>query len=144
MRRGVNRTFLLGHLASDAEFRHTDGKTPVAEIRVIVNDEYTAAGGETVARSDGFSIKYFGRVAEVLRDHAKKGRLVHVEAELRSERRSDPGTGRMRYSLELIGVEVQLLGPKPQAVEFARERDAAKPAAPAPSAPRQPKARNPF
>ena len=55
---------------------------------------------------------FFGRLAEVVGEHLKKGRAVFVEGRLRTRRWQDKD-GREQYSTEIVASDMQMLGSKP-------------------------------
>jgi single-strand DNA-binding protein len=55
-------------------------------------------------------ISFFGRLAEVAGEYLKKGSQVYVEGSLRTRKWQDKESGQDRYSTEIRGDTMQMLG----------------------------------
>src|SRR6266576_1055298 len=96
----VNKVIIVGNLGADA----------VTNIRVATTDRWKdKASGEMKEATEWHRIAFFGRLAEVAGEYLKKGSQVYVEGSLRTRKWQDK-QGNERYSTEIIGNDLQMLG----------------------------------
>ena len=135
MARGVNKVILIGTLGADPETRYGTNGNCIATLRLATNESWTdKASGEKQERTEWHRVKLFGRTAEIASEFLRKGKQVYIEGKLRTDKYTDKD-GIERYSTDIVGDELQLLGGAPGA---AADGEAARPAGPArPSAPAQ-------
>ena len=111
----VNRVTLIGHLGHDPEARYTPKGTPVANVRVATTRRWTdRVTDEKKERTEWHRIVVFGRRAETLCEYAKKGAQLYVEGSLQTREWTD-GEGVKRYTTEVVGRTVLLLGKRAEA-----------------------------
>ncbi len=60
-------------------------------------------------RTEWHSVAMFGRLAEIAGEYLRKGSQVYIEGSLRTRKWQDK-EGRDRYTTEIIGNEMQMLG----------------------------------
>jgi len=115
----MNRVTLIGNLTADPEIRRLNDGEKVANLRLATNEHWTdKATGERRSRADFHRIVSFSTplIDAVIAPHARKGKQVSVEGQLRTRQWVDQG-GITRYTTEiLIGPRgsFQLLGtPRP-------------------------------
>ena len=88
-------------LTRDPEIRHSQGGMAVAKIGAAHNRK---AKGESIA--DFFDIVAFGKTAEILGEHAKKGSQIWISGKLVQNRwEGDDGTKHSRHEIQLDSVE---------------------------------------
>ena len=108
--RGVNKVTLIGNVGADPELRYTTSGTAIASLSVATSESWTdKQSGEKQERTEWHRVKFFGRLAEIVGEYAKKGRQVYVEGSLRTEKYTDK-QGVERYSTDIVASEMQLLG----------------------------------
>jgi len=106
----VNRVTLIGHLGHDPELRYTPKGTPVANIRIATTKRWTDRDSEErKERTEWHRIVLFGKRAETLAGHAKKGAQLYVEGSLQTRDWTDRD-GVKRYTTEVLGQTVLMLG----------------------------------
>jgi len=116
----MNRVLLVGHLASDPEVRASQTGLYVAKMRLATNTYAGKAEDGTAKVNTQFhNLVAFGKLAEFSGAHLQKGRLISVEGRLQTSSWDDPATGQKRYRTEVAVDEIDLVGPKPQAVAAA-------------------------
>jgi single-strand DNA-binding protein len=71
----------MGHLGSDAQFRHSAKDTPIASFRVAVNQPRTNAAGQQEESTEWFRITVAGRQAEFA-SRLQKGQRVLIDGRL--------------------------------------------------------------
>ena len=110
MARGVNKVILVGNLGADPEVKYTAGGTAVCTLSVATSDSWKdKQTGEQQERTEWHRVKMFGRLAEIAGEYLKKGRQVYIEGSIRTDKYTDK-EGIQRYSTDIIGNEMQMLG----------------------------------
>ena len=83
MSEGLNRATLVGHLGADPELQGGGTAGHVLRLRIAVN-ERVKRDGEWQDHVEWFTAKAFGKRAEGLAPHLRKGSAVLVEGPLRT------------------------------------------------------------
>ena len=96
----MNRVELKGRLGGDAEMKETKGG-PMARCRLATSREWTDKQGVKQERTQWHTVIGWGRVAEIMRLHARKGMRVHVMGEL-EHREWQNQAGENRTSSEVV------------------------------------------
>lgn len=109
MSRGVNRVTLLGNVGNAPEFKTTGGGTAVAVVSLATSYKRKDAAGNAVEKTEWHRVKFFGKVAEIVRDYVRKGSRLFVEG--RIEYGSYDKDGVKHYTSEIVADEVNLLTP---------------------------------
>jgi single-strand DNA-binding protein len=110
MARGINKVILIGNLGADPETRAMPSGTTVANLRVATSESWRdKQSGEQQERTEWHRVALFGRLAEVAAEYLRKGSQVYIEGSLRTRKWQDK-QGNDRYSTEIIGNELQMLG----------------------------------
>jgi single-strand DNA-binding protein len=110
MARSVNKVILIGHLGADPETRVMPSGMTVANLRIATSENWKdKQSGETQERTEWHSIALFGRLGEVAAEYLRKGSQVYIEGRLRTRKWQDK-EGRDRYTTEIIGNDMQMLG----------------------------------
>ena len=110
MARGVNKVILIGNLGADPETRAMPSGATVANLRIATTESWRdKQSGEQQERTEWHRVALFGRLAEVAGEYLRKGSQVYIEGSLRTRKWQDK-QGNERYSTEIIGNEMQMLG----------------------------------
>jgi len=110
MARGINKVILIGNLGADPETRAMPSGTTVANLRIATSESWRdKQTGEQQERTEWHRVAFFGRLAEVAGEYLRKGSQVYVEGSLRTRKWQDK-QGNDRYSTEIVGNELQMLG----------------------------------
>jgi single-strand DNA-binding protein len=110
MARGVNKVILIGNLGADPETRAMPSGTTVANLRVATSESWRdKQTGEQQERTEWHRVALFGRLAEVAGEYLRKGSQVYIEGSLRTRKWTDK-QGNERYSTEIVGNDMQMLG----------------------------------
>jgi len=107
----VNKVILVGHVGRDPEVRYIDNNTPVASFSLATTEVYKNKNGEQVKTTEWHNIVLWRGLAQVAEKYVKKGRLLYIEGKIRT-RSWDDKEGNKRYTTEIIGDNLQLLGRK--------------------------------
>lgn len=110
MARGINKVILIGNLGQDPEVRYTAGGNAVANLRIATTEAWRdKQTGEQKENTEWHTVVFFGKTAEIASQYLKKGRQVYVEGRLQTRKWQDK-SGNDRYSTEIIGNDMQMLG----------------------------------
>jgi single-strand DNA-binding protein len=110
MARGINKVILIGNLGADPETRAIPNGTTVANLRVATSESWRdKQTGEQQERTEWHRVAFFGRLAEIAGEYLRKGSQVYIEGSLRTRKYQDK-QGNERYSTEIIGSDLQMLG----------------------------------
>jgi single-strand DNA-binding protein len=114
MARGINKVILIGHLGQDPEVRALPSGSSIANLRIATTESWKdKSSGEFKEQTEWHTVVLFGRTAEVAAEYLKKGSQVYIEGRLRTRKWQDK-TGNDRYSTEVVGNDMQMLGGRGQ------------------------------
>ena len=102
----LNKVQLIGFLGADPEVRYTQGQEAVARVRVATSETWKK-NGEKHERTEWHNVVFFGKLAEIVGEHLKKGSLVYVDGHLQT--RSWEKDGETRYTTEVIAEAMKML-----------------------------------
>lgn len=104
----LNRVQIIGNLGRDPEMRFTQGGTPVTNFSVAVNENWQTRDGQQQEHTEWFRVVAWTRLAEIANEYLRRGMLVYVEGNLRSNEWQDR-EGNNRTSVELIARDFLML-----------------------------------
>lgn len=123
---GINKVILVGNLGQNPELRYTPNGVPVCTLRMATSESYTdRASGERITTTEWHNVVLWRGLAETAGKYLKTGSQVYIEGKLKTRQWQDQ-QGQNRYTTEVVGEVMQLLGPAP-----GREGQAAPAAQPA-------------
>jgi single-strand DNA-binding protein len=106
----VNKVILVGNLGADPETRYQTSGDAICNIRLATTDRWKdKASGEMKEATEWHRVAFFGRLAEIAGEYLKKGSQVYIEGRIRTRKYQDKD-GNERYSTEIIGDRMQMLG----------------------------------
>ena len=108
---GVNKVILVGNLGKDPEVRHLENGRAVANFSLATSETYKNKQGERVTNTEWHNIVLWSPIAEIAEKFLKKGNQVYIEGKLTS-RSWDDQDGNKRYTTEVVGNNLTLLGTK--------------------------------
>jgi single-strand DNA-binding protein len=88
---GLNRVQIIGHLGADPQEKVTPKGTKFAIFSVAVNSYWKGGDGNTNKRTDWFNVEAWGKTGEICLNILKKGSLVYLEGQLRTDRYEKEG-----------------------------------------------------
>src|SRR5271156_992392 len=110
MARGVNKVILVGNLGADPEPRAMPSGSTVANLRIATTENWRdKTSGEQQERTEWHRVALFGKLAEIAGEYLRKGSQVYIESSLRTRKWQDK-QGNERFSTEIVGNELQMLG----------------------------------
>ncbi len=113
---GVNKVILVGNLGKDPEVRYLDSGVAVANFSLATTENYKNKEGERVSQTEWHNIVLWRGLAEVAEKYLKKGSSVYIEGKIRTRKWEDK-EGNNRYSTEILGDNMTMLGSKPASEE---------------------------
>jgi single-strand DNA-binding protein len=105
----LNKVMLIGNLGKDPEVRYTASGQAVASFSVATSEKYKDKSGEMVEKTEWHNITLWGKLAEIAKEYLTKGKTVYVEGRLQTRKWQDRD-GRDRYTTEIVGDKMQMLG----------------------------------
>lgn len=112
----LNRVQIIGNLGKDPEMRYTPKGTPLTRFTVAVNRGWTGQDGERHTETEWFNVEAWGKLGEISQQYLRKGRLVYVEGELRTDKWEDEN-GEPHSITRIHAERMQLLDRKPEEPE---------------------------
>ncbi|HEY67217.1 MAG TPA: single-stranded DNA-binding protein [Thermoflexia bacterium] len=109
MARGLNKVMVIGHVGRDPEMRYMPSGRPVTSFSVATTRSWTNAEGERREETEWFNVVAWGNLAEICKQHLRKGQQVYIEGRLQTRSWEDQ-EGRKRFRTELVANEMILLG----------------------------------
>lgn len=107
----LNKVMLIGNLGKDPEVRYTTAGTAVASFSIATSERFKNKTGEWDERTEWHNITLWGRLAEIAGEYLAKGKTVYIEGRLQTRKWQDKD-GRDRYTTEIVGEKMQMLGGK--------------------------------
>ena len=116
---GINKVMIVGHLGNDPEMRSMPNGEAVANISVATSEAWTDKNtGERREVTEWHRIVFYRKLAEICGQYLKKGAQVYIEGRLRTRKWQDQN-GQDRYTTEIQGDVMQMLGTRPQSADGA-------------------------
>ncbi|RUF39976.1 single-stranded DNA-binding protein [Pseudomonas aeruginosa] len=123
--RGVNKVILVGNVGGDPETRYMPNGNAVTNITLATSESWKdKQTGQQQERTEWHRVVFFGKLAEIVGQHVKKGQQLYVEGSLRT-RKWQAQDGQDRYTTEIIvdmHGQMQMLGGKPGNEQAAQSR----------------------
>jgi single-strand DNA-binding protein len=132
----VNKVILMGNLGRDPEVRYMPNGEAVANFSIATTENWKDKAGNAQSKTEWHNIVLYRRLAEVAGEYLKKGRPVYIEGRLQTREWEKDGV--KRYSTEIIGDSMQLLGGRDTAGSGDSGGNTSQQSAPPSSAPSKP------
>lgn len=130
MSKGINKVILIGNLGADPEVRHTAGGSAVANLSIATSEAWRdKRSGELKEQTEWHRVVLFGKVAEIAGQYLSKGGKVYIEGRLQTRKWQDRD-GIDRWTTEIVGNEMQMIGGKPEQSGRPSRESASRPEAP--------------
>jgi single-strand DNA-binding protein len=107
----LNLTQLIGHLGRDPEMRYSAEGTAIANLAIATNETWKDKAGERQERTEWHRVVLFGKLAEIAEAYLKKGALVYLAGRLQT-RKWTGEDGSDRFTTEIVGERLRMLGGK--------------------------------
>ena len=110
----VNKVILVGNLGADPESRFAPSGDAICNIRVATTESWKdKQTGEKKEATEWHRVGFFGKLAEIAGQYLRKGSQVYIEGSLRTRKWQDKD-GQDRYTTEIRGDVMKMLGGKPE------------------------------
>lgn len=106
----VNKVILVGNLGRDPEVRYMPNGEAVCNFSIATTENWKDKSGVKQEKTEWHNIVMYRRLAEIAGEYLKKGRPVYIEGRLQTRKWEKDGV--TRYSTEIIGDQMQMLGSK--------------------------------
>ncbi len=106
----VNKVILVGNLGRDPEVRYTPDGMAVCNVSLATKSQWKDKNGNRQEDTEWHRVVLYHRLAEIAGEYLRKGRSVYVEGRLKTRKWKDRATGQDRYSTEVVGEQMQMLG----------------------------------
>ncbi|QKE41462.1 MAG: single-stranded DNA-binding protein [Ferrovum myxofaciens] len=106
----VNKVILVGNLGRDPEVRYMPDGSAIANISVATTDTWKDKAGTKQEKTEWHRVSFFGKTAEIVAQYLKKGSQVYLEGRIQTRKWQDKETGQDRFSTEIVGDRMQMLG----------------------------------
>ena len=117
----VNKVILVGNVGKDPEIRYLEGGTAVCSFPLATSETYRNRDGERITSTEWHNIVLWRGLAEIAEKYVKKGSQLYIEGRIRT-RSWDDREGNKRYTTEIIGDNMQMLGRRPDVTASADTR----------------------
>ena len=124
----LNKVLLIGNLGRDPEMRFLPSGEAVANLSIATSETWKDKNGEKQEKTEWHRVSLFGKLAEIAGEYLKKGSTCYIEGRIQTRKWQDKD-GNDKYSTEIVGQSMQMLGPKAERQE-PQERPAQKPIIP--------------
>lgn len=109
----VNRVILVGYVGKDSELKYTVDGTPVATFSVATSESWKDKSGTKQEKTEWHSIQCWRKLAEIVGEYVKKGRMLYVEGKIQShEYDGKDGVKRRQYGIVANNVTMLPSGDK--------------------------------
>jgi single-strand DNA-binding protein len=109
MARGLNKVMVIGNVGRDPEMRYIPSGKPVTSFSIATSRSWTDGDGERHEETEWFNVVAWGNLAEICKQHLRKGQQVYIEGRLQTRSWEDH-EGRKRFRTEVVANEMILLG----------------------------------
>lgn len=105
----INKVILVGRLGKDPEIRSTPGGSTVAKFSVATDERFTDKSGQRQERTEWHDIEAWDRLGEICGQYLRKGSLVYIEGQIRTDTWDDKESGQKRSRKKIIAREMKML-----------------------------------
>lgn len=107
----VNKVILVGNLGRDPEVRYSPDGAAICNVSLATTSTWKdRSTGERREETEWHRVVFYNRLAEIAGEYLRKGRSIYVEGRIKTRKWQDKDTGQDRYSTEIIGDQMQMLG----------------------------------
>jgi single-strand DNA-binding protein len=137
----VNKVILVGNVGKDPETRYLEGGTAVCSFPLATSETYRNRDGEKITNTEWHNVVLWRGLAEVAEKYVRKGSQLYIEGRIRT-RSWDDRDGNKRYTTEVVGDNMQMLGKRPDETGIQEDQGAA--TTQTPSQPKETRSGNDF
>lgn len=113
MAKSINKVQLIGTLGRDPEVRYMPNGNAVANLSLATDDSYNdKTTGQKVEQTDWHRLVVYGKLAEIVQQHIKKGSRAYFEGKLKTREWEKDGI--KHYTTEIVVNDMIMLDGKQQ------------------------------
>lgn len=109
----VNRVILIGNLGADPETRYLPNGDQVTTLRLATTDVWKDKDGNKQEATEWHRVVLWRKLAEIASQYLKKGAQIYIEGSLKTRKWQDKD-GQDRYTTEVTGDTMKMLGRRPE------------------------------
>lgn len=106
----LNKAQLIGRLGKDPDLRYTTEGEAITNVSLATSESWKGKDGKKQEKTEWHNLVFFGRLAEVVGEHLKKGSLIYVEGRITTEKYDKNGED--RYITKIVAHDMKMLGSK--------------------------------
>ncbi|MEM7162691.1 MAG: single-stranded DNA-binding protein [Bacteroidota bacterium] len=107
---GINKVILVGNLGKDPEIRHLENGATLARFPLATSETYTDRNtNEKRTLTEWHNVVLWRGLAQIAEKYLMKGKQVYIEGKIKTRQWTDQ-EGNTRYTTEIVGDQMQLLG----------------------------------
>lgn len=103
----INKAIIVGYVGRDPETRYTQGGDAISNFSVATTEKWKK-DGQPQERTEWHRITTWGKLAEIVGEHVKKGSLIYIEGKIQTRKWQDKD-GTDRYTTEIRADQVKFL-----------------------------------
>jgi single-strand DNA-binding protein len=111
--RSINKVILVGNVTRDPELKKTTTGQSVATFGLATNREWVTAKGEKHTLAEYHNLVAWGKLAEIVGQYVKKGKLIYTEGYLKT-RSWDSPEGVKIFKTEIVVLDMIMLEKRPK------------------------------
>ncbi len=109
---GLNKVMLIGNLGKDPEVKDTGNGIKLVTFPLATSEDYKDKEGNKQTKTEWHNIVLWRALADLAARFLTKGQQVYIEGRLNTRKWEDK-EGHTRYTTEVVGDNIVLLGRKP-------------------------------
>ena len=107
---GINKVILVGNLGKDPEIRNLESGVTLARFPLATSESYTdKQTNEKKTVTEWHNVVLWRGLASIAEKYLVKGKQVYIEGKIKTRQWAD-AEGNTRYTTEIVGENLQLLG----------------------------------
>lgn len=119
----VNQTTIIGTVCRNPIPKLVEYNRLVTNFAVITEQRFKTQQGKVIKEREYHEIVVWGKLANSCAKNLVIGRLVYIRGRSHRRELKDKATGRIYHEQEIIGEEVQFLGPRPESKKITEPED---------------------
>ena len=108
----LNKVMIIGNLGSDPEVRQVPNGGSVASFSVACTEKFKDKAGNPQEKTEWIKVVLWKQLADIAGKYLRKGSQVYIEGKMVTRSWEDPKSKEKKYSTEVVGREMKMLGSK--------------------------------
>lgn len=108
----VNKVILIGNLGKEPDVRFMPNGEAVCNFSIATTESWKDKNGQKQEKTEWHNVVLYRKLAEIAGEYLEKGKPVYIEGRLQTREWEKDGV--KRYSTEIIGSSMQMLGSRSQ------------------------------